>query len=56
MNSKMCEMFGIDVRVYMVRISYEQKPFRRSMMQTWGAEVLASPTDLTESRGSSTLA
>ncbi len=43
------QMFGIDVRVYMVRISYNQKPFRRSMMQTWGAEVLASPTSLTES-------
>ncbi len=41
-------MFGIDVRVYMVKVSYEQKPFRRSMMQTWGAEVLASPTELTE--------
>jgi tryptophan synthase beta chain len=43
------QMFGIEVRVYMVRVSYEQKPFRRSMMQTWGAEVLASPTDRTES-------
>lgn len=42
------QMFGIDVRVYMVKVSYEQKPFRRSMMQTWGAEVLASPTDSTE--------
>jgi tryptophan synthase beta chain len=42
-------MFGIDVRVYMVKVSYEQKPFRRSMMETWGAEVLASPTGLTES-------
>jgi tryptophan synthase beta chain len=42
------QMFGIDVRVYMVKVSYEQKPFRRSMMQTWGAEVLASPTDTTE--------
>lgn len=41
------QMFGIDVRVYMVKVSYQQKPFRRSMMQTWGAEVLASPTDLT---------
>src|SRR6202158_5788580 len=29
-------MFGIEVRVYMVRVSYEQKPFRRSMMETWG--------------------
>ncbi|UCE88081.1 MAG: TrpB-like pyridoxal phosphate-dependent enzyme, partial [Pseudomonadota bacterium] len=43
------QMFGLDVRVYMVKISYEQKHFRRSMMQTWGAEVLASPTDRTES-------
>lgn len=42
------EMFGLDVRVYMVKVSYEQKPFRRSMMQTWGAEVLPSPTDHTE--------
>jgi tryptophan synthase beta chain len=42
------QMFGISVRVYMVKVSYEQKPFRRSMMQTWGAEVLASPTNLTE--------
>ncbi|GAA5786334.1 tryptophan synthase beta chain [Chitiniphilus shinanonensis] len=38
------EMFGIDVRVYMVKVSYQQKPFRRSMMQTWGATVLASPS------------
>jgi tryptophan synthase beta chain len=43
------QMFGIDVRIYMVKISYDQKPFRRSMMQTWGAEVLASPSRLTES-------
>jgi len=41
------QMFGMQVRVYMVRVSYEQKPFRRSMMQTWGAEVFASPSDLT---------
>jgi len=41
--------FGLDVRVYMVKVSYEQKPFRRSMMQTWGAEVLPSPTNLTNS-------
>ncbi len=41
-------MFGIEVRVYMVKVSYEQKPFRRSMMKTWGAEVFASPTDMTE--------
>lgn len=42
------QLFGLDVRVYMVRVSYEQKPFRRSMIETWGAEVLPSPTDLTE--------
>jgi tryptophan synthase beta chain len=42
------QMFGIDVRVYMVKISYQQKPFRRSLMQTWGAEVFASPTDMTQ--------
>lgn len=43
------QMFGLEVRVYMVKVSYDQKPFRRSMMQTWGAEVFASPTDMTES-------
>ncbi len=42
------QLFGIDVRVYMVKISYQQKPYRRSMMETWGAEVFASPTDMTE--------
>ena len=42
------QMFGIDVRVYMVKVSYDQKPFRRSMMQTWGGEVIASPSNLTE--------
>src|SRR5713101_1306109 len=42
-------MFGIEVRVYMVRVSYEQKPFRRSMMETWGAEVIASPSTNTNS-------
>jgi tryptophan synthase beta chain len=42
-------MFGIEVRVYMVRVSYEQKPFRRSMMETWGAEVIASPSTNTKS-------
>ena len=43
------QMFGIEVRVYMVKVSYQQKPFRRSMMHTWGAEVFASPTDKTQS-------
>jgi len=40
--------FGVTIRVYMVKVSYEQKPMRRTMMQTWGAEVLASPSNLTE--------
>lgn len=42
------QIFGLDVRVYMVKVSYEQKPYRRSMMKTWGAEVFASPTNMTE--------
>ncbi len=42
------QMFGLDVRVYMVKVSYQQKPYRRSMMQTWGAEVFASPSNLTQ--------
>jgi len=42
------QMFGLTVRVYMVKVSYEQKPYRRSMMQTWGAEVFPSPTNMTE--------
>ena len=42
------QMFEIDLRIYMVKVSYDQKPFRRSMMQTWGAEVLSSPTNLTQ--------
>ncbi|NTV95998.1 MAG: TrpB-like pyridoxal phosphate-dependent enzyme [Thiobacillus sp.] len=42
------QMFGLEVRVYMVKVSYNQKPFRRSMMHTWGAEVYASPTDMTQ--------
>jgi len=43
------QMFGIEVRVFMVRVSYEQKPFRRSMMETWGAQVIASPSGETRS-------
>ncbi len=41
--------FGLQIEVFMVKVSYQQKPFRRSMMQTWGANVHASPTNLTES-------
>jgi len=43
------QMFGLEVRVFMVKVSYHQKPYRRSMMQTWGANVFASPTDITNS-------
>lgn len=42
------QMFELEVRVFMVKISYHQKPFRRSMMQTWGATVIPSPSDQTE--------
>jgi tryptophan synthase beta chain len=41
-------LFGIDVTVYMVKVSYHQKPYRRIAMETWGAEVYASPTDRTQ--------
>ncbi len=41
-------MMGVDVRVYMVRASYHQKPYRRYMMETFGARVLPSPGDSTE--------
>jgi len=42
-------MFGLQCRVYMVRASYDQKPYRKSIMQTWGAECIPSPSNLTES-------
>lgn len=42
-----CNIFGLKCKIYMVKISYEQKPFRRSLMHTWGAEVYPSPTNLT---------
>jgi tryptophan synthase beta chain len=43
-----CNFFGMDLEVYMVKISYNQKPYRRIYMQTFGAQVFASPTDRTE--------
>ncbi len=43
-----CNHFGLECEVYMVRISYDQKPYRKSMMKTWGAKVFASPTTRTE--------
>jgi tryptophan synthase beta chain len=41
------QLFGLQCRVYMVKCSYEQKPYRRILMETWGAEVFPSPTTLT---------
>jgi tryptophan synthase beta chain len=40
-----CRLFGLDLKVYMVRVSFEQKPYRRVLMETWGAEVVPSPVD-----------
>lgn len=42
------KMLGINVTVYMVKVSYEQKPYRKSLMQVWGAEVYPSPSERTE--------
>jgi tryptophan synthase beta chain len=42
-----CRLMGLQCMVYMVRISYDQKPYRRIMMNTYGADVVASPSSLT---------
>jgi tryptophan synthase beta chain len=42
-----CNFFGLDLEVYMVKISYQQKPYRRVMMESYGGKVFASPTDRT---------
>jgi tryptophan synthase beta chain len=42
-----CNFFDLDLEVYMVKVSYQQKPYRRVMMETYGAQVFASPTDRT---------
>jgi tryptophan synthase beta chain len=44
-----CKLIGLECMVYMVRVSYEQKPYRRSMIQSWGATVIPSPSNETES-------
>jgi len=46
--SMACNMFDIECKVFMVKVSYEQKPYRRSMMQVWGADVTASPSEETD--------
>src|SRR2546426_6852841 len=43
-----CKLIGLECKVYMVRISYEQKPNRRSMIRAWGAEIVPSPSEDTE--------
>ncbi len=43
-----CQFFGLELKVYMVRISYDQKPYRRIMMETWGANCVPSPSEDTE--------
>ncbi len=39
-----CQFFGLELKVYMVKVSYHQKPYRRILMETWGAGVVASPS------------
>lgn len=43
-----CTFFGLECKVYMVRVSYNQKPYRRILMETWGAKVVPSPSEDTE--------
>jgi len=43
-----CSQYGIECKVWMVRISFDQKPYRKSMMQTWGANCVASPSSETK--------
>ena len=45
--SMACSYFGLDCNVYMVKVSYEQKPFRREVMRTYGAKVTPSPSETT---------
>lgn len=46
--SMACSYFDLDCHVYMVKVSYEQKPFRREVMRTYGAQITPSPSDTTE--------
>ena len=46
--SMACSYFDLDCQVYMVKVSYEQKPFRREVMRTYGAKVTPSPSDTTD--------
>jgi len=44
-----CALFGLELKVFMVKISFQQKPYRRTMMETWGASCVASPSTQTQS-------
>jgi tryptophan synthase beta chain len=46
--SMACEFFGMGLEVYMVKVSYNQKPYRRQLIETYGAQVFSSPTNLTQ--------
>lgn len=46
--SEACAYYGLDLTVFMVKVSYEQKPYRKAVMRTFGAEVIPSPSDTTE--------
>jgi tryptophan synthase beta chain len=43
-----CQLFGLECEVFMVGVSFDQKPYRKAMMETWGATVHRSPSELTE--------
>jgi tryptophan synthase beta chain len=43
-----CQMFGLQCKIYMVKVSYQQKPYRRVLMETWGAQVVPSPSPDTQ--------
>ena len=43
-----CQLFGLECEVFMVGVSYDQKPYRRAMIETWGATVHRSPSTLTQ--------
>ncbi|TYO94802.1 tryptophan synthase beta chain [Desulfallas thermosapovorans DSM 6562] len=43
-----CAYFGLDLTVYMVKVSYEQKPFRKAVIETYGGKIIPSPSDTTE--------
>ncbi len=43
-----CAQFGLNCKVYMVRVSFDQKPYRKAMMETWGGQCIASPSNETQ--------